>query len=263
MRRTRPSNSKLARYRGERGDGTERWEGRFSVRDPNRPGRRQWIQKAGFTTKTDAERWAKVAQAEYIAGKIPEDRRRTGVTFATAANEWLRYVEERGAKPSTLREYRSAVEHHLKPAFRGDLRDVTPAKVEAWLHSNPDLTSRTRSKLLTNLHGVFERARKAYGLATNPAADIERPRETNSGDLEVFSPDEVRRLFGCRHRPRCRDLPDRRVYRPAPRRVDRAPLARRRSRQRHHPRPRLLRRPHRDHPEVGQGPLGPDDSRGR
>ena len=48
---------------------------------------------------------------------------RTGVTFADAAAEWLRYVEhDRGCKPSTLRDYRSIVRAHLLPAF-GDAAD--------------------------------------------------------------------------------------------------------------------------------------------
>jgi hypothetical protein len=43
---------------------------------------------------------------------------RTGVTFADAAAEYLRYVEhDRGRKPSTLRGYRPMIEAHLLPAF--------------------------------------------------------------------------------------------------------------------------------------------------
>jgi hypothetical protein len=43
---------------------------------------------------------------------------RTGATFADAAAEFLRYAEhERACKPSTLREYRSALNAHLLPAF--------------------------------------------------------------------------------------------------------------------------------------------------
>ena len=198
--RPQAKNSTIARYRGTRLDGTPRWEGRFSVKDPQRPGHRIWIQRGAdehgrpFTSKTDAERWVKVEQARYIEGKMTPDGRKAGVTFAQAADEWLRYVEhDRGVKPTTLREYRSAIEHHLKPAFRGDLREITPQRVEAWYRSLPQ-SGRTRNKLLTNLHGVFERARRCYGLAANPTVDVERARQPNSGDLVVFSPDEVRAL---------------------------------------------------------------------
>lgn len=204
---TRPKNtakdSTIARFRGLRTDGTERWEGRFSVADPQRPGCRQWHQRSGFKTKTDAEKWAKVEQAQFLSGaKVPEDRRRTGVTFAIAADEWLRWVaEDRNRKPSTLRDYRSVVEHHLKPAFPGDLRDVTTARIERWLN-NLDTSPRTRNKLLTNLYGVFERARKVYGTpTTNPVADIERPEDEDSGDIARFEPDEVYKLIDAAKTP--------------------------------------------------------------
>lgn len=42
----------------------------------------------------------------------------TGATFADAAAEFLRYVEQdRTCKPSTLRDYRSSINRHLLPAF--------------------------------------------------------------------------------------------------------------------------------------------------
>jgi hypothetical protein len=45
---------------------------------------------------------------------------RTGATFADAAAEYLRYIEQdRGRKPSTLRGYRPTIEPHLMPAFAG------------------------------------------------------------------------------------------------------------------------------------------------
>jgi hypothetical protein len=59
-------------------------------------------------------------------------------TFATAAEEWLRFVEqERGVKPSTLRDYKSAVRKHFvgtddDPGWlrEVELRRVTPALIE-------------------------------------------------------------------------------------------------------------------------------------
>ena len=41
------------------------------------------------------------------------------------------------------------------------------------------------------LHGIFKRARKVYGLPRNPARDVEKPPQRRSGDIEVFSPEEV------------------------------------------------------------------------
>ncbi len=59
---------------------------------------------------------------------------RSGATFADAAAEWLRLVEEdRESKPSTVRDYRSFVESRLLPAF-GAMRvdGITSSDVEKW-----------------------------------------------------------------------------------------------------------------------------------
>jgi integrase len=41
------------------------------------------------------------------------------------------------------------------------------------------------------LHGIFQRARKVYRLPVNPVSEVEKPPQTRSGDIEVFSPEEV------------------------------------------------------------------------
>ncbi len=99
-----------------------------------------------------------------------------GATFADAAAEYVRYIaEDRGRKASTIEDYRSIIRVHLLPAF-GEMRleDVTVATVE-----------------LNILHGIFVRARKVWGLPTNPAAEVERHPQRSSGDIDVFSSEEV------------------------------------------------------------------------
>jgi hypothetical protein len=61
----------------------------------------------GYFTRRLAEDWLRdtldQARRGTLAGMV-----QTGATFADAAAEYMRYVEEdRGAKPSTLRDYRS------------------------------------------------------------------------------------------------------------------------------------------------------------
>jgi integrase len=46
-------------------------------------------------------------------------------------------------------------------------------------------------KLLAMMNGIFQRARKVWGLRLNPAADVEKPPLRSSGDIEVFSPEEI------------------------------------------------------------------------
>lgn len=44
------------------------------------------------------------------------------------------------------------------------------------------------------MHGIFQRARKVWGLPLNPVVDVEKPPLSRSGDIEVFSPEEVHAL---------------------------------------------------------------------
>ncbi|MDP9384998.1 MAG: site-specific integrase [Actinomycetota bacterium] len=148
---------------------------------------------AGFFTKRGAEDWLRdvldQARRGSLAGMV-----RTGASFADACAEFLRYVEhDRDCKPSTLRDYRSVIEAHLVRAF-GDERveDVTAAMIEDWRASlGGTLSNRTKNKLLVVLHGIFRRAQSVYGLPLNPVAGLEKHRQRSSGDIEVFSPEEV------------------------------------------------------------------------
>ena len=73
--------------------------------------------RAGYFTKRSARGVAAGDAREARAGVMP-GMVRTGVTFAEAGEECLRYVElERDRKPSTLGDYRSVVRAHLVPAF--------------------------------------------------------------------------------------------------------------------------------------------------
>ncbi len=75
---------------------------------------------------------------------------RTGVTFADAAAEWLRFVEEdREHMPSTLRDYRSSLNAHLLPAFGGEpIEAISVEAIERWRRSLSGLSNRSKNKLL-------------------------------------------------------------------------------------------------------------------
>ena len=47
------------------------------------------------------------------------------------------------------------------------------------------MSNRTKLKLLTELNGVFVRARRADKLPYNPMADVEKPRQRSSTAIEV------------------------------------------------------------------------------
>ena len=148
---------------------------------------------AGYVTKRLAEAWLRDVLDQARRGSLP-GMVRTGATFADAAAEFLRYAaDERDCKPSTLRDYRSIVEAHLVPRFGSErIEDITPAMIEAWRASfGPHLAARTKNKWLVVLHGIFRRAQTVWKLPINPVAGIEKHRRRSSGDIDVFSPEEV------------------------------------------------------------------------
>lgn len=162
---------------------------------------------SGYFTKHLAENWLRETLDRARRG-TPPGTVRTGATFADAAAEYLRYTgEDRNRKASTVEDYRSIIRTHLVPAFGEErIEDITPAALEAFQaalakreHRGQLITPRTRNKILNVLHGIFARARKAWGLPMNPAAALERHPDRVRGDIEVFSPEEVHALLRCAH----------------------------------------------------------------
>lgn len=146
---------------------------------------------AGYFTKRLAEAWLRDLLAEARRGTLP-GLVRTGATFEDACAEYLCYVEhDRGRKPSTVRGYRSAIVAHLLPVFGAmPIEAVTTESIERWLEGFQG-SARSRNKLLIQLHGILERARKVYRLPGNAARDVEKFQIRPSGDIRVFSPEEV------------------------------------------------------------------------
>jgi len=147
--------------------------------------------QAGYFTKRQAEDWLRDTLEQARRGTLP-GLVRTGATVAEAAEEYLRYIEDdRERKPSTVKGYRWIIAAQILPTFGAmALEEVTSEQVEQWLAGMGRKAS-TRTKALVLLQGIFQRARKAYGLTINPASDVERPSLKRSGDIEVFSPEEV------------------------------------------------------------------------
>jgi integrase len=146
----------------------------------------------GYFTKRLAEDALREVLHEARRGTLP-GMIRSGATFADAAAEYLRYCEQdRACKPSTLRDYRSNLNAHLLPAFGGQpLEAITPEAIDAWRSSLTGLSSRTKNKLLVVMGGVMRRAQHVWGLPSNPVVSVEKHRQRASGDIDVFSPEEV------------------------------------------------------------------------
>jgi integrase len=153
----------------------------------------------GSYTKRTAEAELRRILTAAERGELLSQAKKTGATVADAVEEWLRYCEqERSCAVSTMYDYEATVRKHLLPVL-GDLplEAVTPEKVERLKRKLRDsgLTPRTVNKVLTYAHGVFARARKAYGLARNPLDDVEKLRtHFDHADYDFYSPEEVHAL---------------------------------------------------------------------
>jgi integrase len=153
--------------------------------------------EAGYFTKTTAQAWLDSTLADARRGEL-QGMVRTDTTFAEAAAEWLRYVEqERACKPRTIVDYSNMV--RVLNATFGDtpLEGIGTETIEQWKSSfagSRKLSNRTLQKYLVVLHSIFKRAMKVYGLPRNPAATVERPRLARRAGIDVFSREEVMAL---------------------------------------------------------------------
>lgn len=146
----------------------------------------------GYFTKRTAEVWLQDVLAQARRGTLPGIRK-SGVTFAEAAEEWMRFIEQdRGRKPSTVKDYRNVLRSRLLPAFADrPLESIGVQDIEQWRQSLDGLSNRSKNKLLIQLHGIFRRAQQVYDIEANPLSRIEKHPVRPSGDIQVFSPEEV------------------------------------------------------------------------
>ena len=105
-----------------------RWQARYKGPDDvDRPADRT------FASKTDAERWLALTEAEIIRGDWidPEAGR---VPFSHYARSWV--SERPNLRPKTLQLYDGLVRLHLSPTFgRLTLQDITEPQVRRWRKS--------------------------------------------------------------------------------------------------------------------------------
>jgi integrase len=148
---------------------------------------------AGYYTKRLAQDWLDDVLARARRNELP-GMVATGATLEDAAAEWLRYCDhERAVKLSTLTEYRHAADRIVRDLGDLPIEDITVEVLERWKRTLK-LSNRSVAKYLVILHGIFRRAMKVWGLPSNPAAGVERPRYRVSDDLNAFTPEEVHAL---------------------------------------------------------------------
>jgi integrase len=154
----------------------------------------------GFYTRRTANEALQAILADARRGTLA-GANRTGATFADAAAEYLRFVEEeRQIDSATLADYRGVVNGYLLDEF-GEIpvEQVTADQVDAYkrrLLVAGKLSNRTVIRHLTVLHGIFKRAKRVWGLSENPASAelVERPKVVYTGEFDTLDRDEIERL---------------------------------------------------------------------
>lgn len=146
----------------------------------------------GFLTRSQAEVRVDELIADANDGVL---FRQSNILFATAASEWLTYLEvDRKRENSTLYNYRRVVAEIL-PRWSGlKAEEVTPDLIEDWREEmvESDLSPATVNKRLRVVSGIFKLAIKRHGVSRNPIDSVEfHPAAKSSGNIGVYSPEEV------------------------------------------------------------------------
>ena len=142
---------------------------------------RAWLSRsrppAGHVTRAQAE----ARLRDILVGADPSiSIAGSGVTFGVAAESWLAYIkDDRKRRPSTVPGYRRELDRNLLPEFGADtpLDEITTEEIEAFrerLVAEGKLSARTINKRLAQLHAIFKRAQRIYGLPINPVEGAER-----------------------------------------------------------------------------------------
>ena len=140
-----------------------------------------------------------------------EERRRRGVSFRELAAEWIVYLErEKGAKASTLRDYRWLLAEPGQGHRRGTgsspgvmmaklgdraAKDLTTRDIAEYLRSldQDGASPRTVNKHRQVISAVFSfgMRKDTYRLPANPAAGTNKRREPPAAVLDFYEPEEV------------------------------------------------------------------------
>ncbi len=166
------------------------------------------------------EKRATVRMAELIAEHDKEERaieagererRERGVTFREVAAEWLEHLQhERGAKPSTLSDYRYMLAEPGTPHRRGNGKSpgtimaafgdrpaakITTKDVSGFLRKldSQGVSPRSVNKNRQVLSAMFGFACRAdtHSLPSNPVTGTTKRREPPAAVLDFYEPEEV------------------------------------------------------------------------
>lgn len=186
VKRANGSGSKAYR----RADG--RWVAKITL---GRRGGRQWQRGFYGRTAEEAERKRDLAMRRLGLGQDLDD---PGLLLRDYLADWLRRVEVKGLRPSTLRRYRQIVANQIEPMLGAvPVAKLTAERVEGVLEelAASDLSPRTIFHVRAVLRASLARAVRRKILPDNPAADVEMPVREPTEEQRALGVDEALRLL--------------------------------------------------------------------
>jgi integrase len=179
-------------------------------RTPNGAIREAWIAEYAdgngvrrarqFARKKDADTF--YAQANVAVQQGIHTVASTSPTVASAAADWLRYIEGEGREQATLAHYRQHVTYHINPRLgRDKLASLTTPLINAFRDDLLSHLSRPLSrKVLTSLKGILSDAQRRGNVAQNVARDVKigiDPRGKRLLEIgrDIPTPEEMRRIL--------------------------------------------------------------------
>jgi integrase len=121
----------------------------------------------------------------------------TAKSVPDVVTELLALKETRGASDRYSQDLRLRLEK-FADKFTCNIGNVTTAEVQTWLDGlklgSVKLGSQSYANYRRVIHLLFEHAVARGYCLDNPAAKVERPKIRN-GEIEIFTPDEARRLL--------------------------------------------------------------------
>jgi integrase len=179
-------------------------------RTPNGAIREAWIAEYAdgngvrrarqFARKKDAD--AFYSQANVAVQQGIHTVASTSPTVASAAADWLRYIEGEGREQATLAHYQQHVTYHINPRLgREKLASLTTPRINAFRDDLLSHLSRALSrKVLTSLKGILSDAQRRGNVAQNVARDVKigiDPRGKHQLEVgrDIPTPEEMKRIL--------------------------------------------------------------------
>lgn len=117
------------------------------------------------------------------------------ITIEAKLSEWIE-AKRRSLSPSTLRSYRSSINHHLNPTFGATyLPDLTIQMVKTWIQTlQIELTNKTINNHMVPLREIYKEAFEEELIDKNPLERIRHP-VIEKPEVEPFQPEEMWRII--------------------------------------------------------------------